>query len=84
MISILEGNTTPLDTKNTEDAVIPNNERKTIVHQQVNHNGICTKTAVCIHAWSAQTKSMTNIFYFVFWCLMTTTTQYPKKKKKLI
>ena len=65
MIPILECNITPFDTKNTEDAVeknktkqknsvslllvIPNNERKTIVHQHISHNNvICTKTAVCI------------------------------------
>ena len=57
--------------------VIPNNERTTIVHQQVNHkNGECTKTAVCIQACGAQTK-----FISFFYCLMTTTTQYPRKKE---
>ena len=40
---------------------------KTIVHQQVNHNnGICTKTAVCIQACDAQTKSMTPFFILFF------------------
>ena len=59
--------------------VIPNNERKIIVHEQVNHNiGICTKTAVSTDIWR---PNEVDDPHFLFRFLMSYDHHYTTSKK---